>query len=63
MYRVGFEPTTPVFEWAKTVHVSDCAATMIGVYSLRSRRDIQLAEQKYRFVDCLDIKSASQVFV
>jgi hypothetical protein len=28
---VGFEPTIPVFEWAKTVHVLDRAATVIGV--------------------------------
>jgi hypothetical protein len=26
--NVGFEPTTPVFEWAKTVHVLDRAATV-----------------------------------
>jgi hypothetical protein len=28
--RVGFEPTIPVLEWAKTVHTSDRAATVIG---------------------------------
>jgi hypothetical protein len=28
MPRVGFEPTTPVFERAKTVHVSDSAANV-----------------------------------
>jgi hypothetical protein len=27
---VGFEPTIPVFERAKTVHASECAATVIG---------------------------------
>jgi hypothetical protein len=27
---VGFEPTIPVFEWAKTFHALDCAATVIG---------------------------------
>jgi hypothetical protein len=27
---VGFEPTTPVFERVKTVHVLDCTATVIG---------------------------------
>jgi hypothetical protein len=26
---LGFEPTIPVFEWAKTVYTLDCAATMI----------------------------------
>jgi hypothetical protein len=29
MPRVGFEPTTPVFERAKTVHALDLAATVI----------------------------------
>jgi hypothetical protein len=27
---VGFEPTIPVFEQAKTVHALDCTATVIG---------------------------------
>jgi hypothetical protein len=31
MSRVGFEPTTPVFERAKTVHASDSAATAIDI--------------------------------
>jgi hypothetical protein len=31
---VGFEPTIPVFERAKIVHVSDRAATVIGTLSL-----------------------------
>jgi hypothetical protein len=26
----GFEPTIPVFKWAKTVHALDRAATVIG---------------------------------
>jgi hypothetical protein len=30
MPLVGFEPMTPVFERAKTVHVLDCAAAVIG---------------------------------
>jgi hypothetical protein len=30
MPRVGFEPTIPVFERAKTVHASDRVATVIG---------------------------------
>jgi hypothetical protein len=32
MPRVGFEPATPVCEWAKTVHALDRAATLIGKY-------------------------------
>jgi hypothetical protein len=31
MPRVGFEPTFPVFEQAKTFHASDRAATVIGL--------------------------------
>jgi hypothetical protein len=31
MPRVGFEPTIPVLEWAKTVHALDSAATVIGL--------------------------------
>jgi hypothetical protein len=30
MSRVRFEPTTPVFDRAKKVHVLDLAATVIG---------------------------------
>jgi hypothetical protein len=32
MIRVGFEPTTPVFERAKTVYALDRAATVIGTH-------------------------------
>jgi hypothetical protein len=31
MAGVGFEPTIPVFERAKTVHALDGAATVIGL--------------------------------
>jgi hypothetical protein len=31
MPQVGFEPTIPVFVRAKTVHILDRAATVIGV--------------------------------
>jgi hypothetical protein len=33
MHGVGFEPMIPVFEWAKTVHALDRAATVIGTTS------------------------------
>jgi hypothetical protein len=32
MPRVGFEPTIPMFEWAKTVHALDRAATVISYH-------------------------------
>jgi hypothetical protein len=34
MFLVGFEPMTPVFERAKTVHALDFEATVIGSYGL-----------------------------
>jgi hypothetical protein len=30
MFRMGFEPTIPVFDRVKTVHALDSAATVIG---------------------------------
>jgi hypothetical protein len=39
MPRVGFEPTTPVFESAKRVHALDRAATVIGAITyLQSKK-------------------------
>jgi hypothetical protein len=34
MPKVGFKPTIPVFERAKTVHALDHPATVIGIYRL-----------------------------
>jgi hypothetical protein len=36
MRRVGFEPTTPFFERAKTIYALDLAATVIGLASISS---------------------------
>jgi hypothetical protein len=33
MPRVGFEPTIPAFERAKTVHALDSAVTVIGLHA------------------------------
>jgi hypothetical protein len=39
MCRVGYEPTTPVFERAKAIHTSDRAANVVGiVLSYRCRK-------------------------
>jgi hypothetical protein len=38
MPRVGFEPSTQVFERAKTVHVLDRAATVIDTYVLEQKK-------------------------
>jgi hypothetical protein len=37
MLRVGFEPTTPAFQRAKTVHALDGAATVIGYMNSEGR--------------------------
>jgi hypothetical protein len=39
MHRVGLEPTTPVFEGAKTVHAFDSAATVIVYYQTIENND------------------------
>jgi hypothetical protein len=39
---VGFEPTIPVFEWAKTVHALDHAATMNSFSILYRLQILQL---------------------
>jgi hypothetical protein len=38
MFRVGFEPTTPVFERAKTVHALDRSAIVIGLQRCQYRK-------------------------
>jgi hypothetical protein len=38
MPRGGFEPTIPVFEWAKTVHALDRAATVTGIVCVLHNR-------------------------
>jgi hypothetical protein len=38
--RVGFEPAIPVFEWEKTFHALDRAATVIGhniIHNIRTQ--------------------------
>jgi hypothetical protein len=58
MPRAGFEPTTPVFEWAKTAHALDRAATVID-YLLLSFPNIFLLsfhnETCTTVVTCLQI--------
>jgi hypothetical protein len=34
MTGVGFEPTNPVFDWDKTVHALDRAATVVDILSV-----------------------------
>jgi hypothetical protein len=45
MCQVGFEPTIPVFERAKTVHASDRAATVIGLTTLPT---VQILQRQVR---------------
>jgi putative methionine-R-sulfoxide reductase with GAF domain len=37
MLRVVFEPTVPVFERGKTVHVLDCGATVTGSFTYNNK--------------------------
>jgi hypothetical protein len=59
---VGFEPTIPAFERAKTVHASDRAATIIGyiamhqivvskTYDLKKVRKYSSAHDDRRYLD------------
>jgi hypothetical protein len=45
MSSVGFEPTIPAFEWAKSVHALDRAATVIGhtdtVYTWKKTGEVE----------------------
>jgi hypothetical protein len=56
MPRIGFEPTIPVFEWAKTVHAVDREATVIGFfvikYFLIQHFKLKLITCKYLFPLC-----------
>jgi hypothetical protein len=45
MPRVEFEPTTPAFEQAKTVHASDREATVIGISQSRTALKFMLPER------------------
>jgi hypothetical protein len=55
MPRVGFEPTIPVFQRAKTVHALDRAVTMIGIrrYSLTQR---QSRQTNYKEINKCEVK-------
>jgi hypothetical protein len=46
--RAGFEPTTPVFEWAKTVHALDRAASVISKYGIKRSK----SNLKYYLSSC-----------
>jgi hypothetical protein len=49
MPQVGFEPTIPVFEWAKTVHALDRAATVIGCTVFITNKYITVWTQIHQF--------------
>jgi hypothetical protein len=50
MPGVGFEPTIPVFERAKTVHALDRAATVIGGFLVFCHRNLNLFVIKKQFL-------------
>jgi hypothetical protein len=53
MPRVGFEPTIPAFERAKTVHASGRVATAFGV--TERRRSLQSKKQRPMYRACLSV--------
>jgi hypothetical protein len=61
MLRVVFEPTTPVFERAKTAHALDRAATVIGEITtlLSLKRNIEMGDKtklQFRKKKCTEVK-------
>jgi hypothetical protein len=56
---VGFEPTIPVFEWAKTIHALDSTVTVIGLkfitgaFSTRKRTEV---DEKRGVLNCLRLQ-------
>jgi hypothetical protein len=57
MPLVGFEPTIPVFQRAKTVHALDRAATVIGLWELITNYSMQ----SFNCFDVLPLKSLVNV--
>jgi hypothetical protein len=51
MHRVGFESTIPLFEVAKTLHVLDRAATVIG--------NVPLTQHKFNILTCILSRNAT----
>jgi hypothetical protein len=49
MPRVGFEPTVPVFERAKTVHALDRAATVITILRTKQSKYLDCAFREHYF--------------
>jgi hypothetical protein len=47
MSQVGFEPTIPVFERAKTVHALDLVAAVIGHFPVYRHRYLPVSSQIY----------------
>jgi hypothetical protein len=55
MPQAGFEPTIPVFVWAKTVYTLDRAATVIGHVVLYGCENCYLFSWKNRDLGCLKL--------
>jgi hypothetical protein len=54
MLGVGFEPTIPVFERAKTVHALDRAATVIGITDLHALQITTVPAKPFSSLLCLN---------
>jgi hypothetical protein len=61
MPRVGFEPTIPVFEWAKTVHAIDRAATVISFPWCLPVLYFSLLKRIFTFLFCYEINPMQSV--
>jgi hypothetical protein len=58
MPQVGFEPTIPIFEQAKTVYTLDRAATVIGRFEPSTFEPNSL--ERYRYVNSLGVVRHNQ---
>jgi hypothetical protein len=64
MPRMGFEPTTPVFKWSKTVHALDRAVTVIGpgITNYTSSKYLSHEEPHFPSIS-LSVKKISTTFI
>jgi hypothetical protein len=59
MPRVGFKPTIPVFERAKTFHALDRMATAVGVFKLKNEHKLQIFGNKMLRKEYLDSRGGN----
>jgi hypothetical protein len=62
MPRVGFEPTTPMFECAKTFHALDCAATVSGKFHIYFQKNKTSARECNFFIEVSACKTTEKIY-